>query len=142
MTPGTPINFRPLYGLGLVLAGLCAVLFFACPSIAHHQASKSIAIQHFARLQQPPMLPPSRPQPQQPKPATTPMPARLIPPARVACMLCGEPAERYLKAIQSPFPENRPSYETRTLNLPSAFAYSAARAASPDSNYGQLYPQR
>ncbi len=72
MTPGTPINFRPLWGLLAVLATLCGVLFFACPLAAKHQASREIRIRHFARLQQPPMMPGTRRQPQpspEPKPA-------------------------------------------------------------------------
>ncbi len=111
MTPGTPINFRPLWGLLAVLATLCGVLFFSCPLAAKHQASRVIRIRHFARLQQPPLLSTGQPRPQPPpRPAQAAVRTSVLP-AVQTCTICGEPARRYLHAIQSPFPENRPIYE-------------------------------
>ena len=142
MTPGTPVNFRPLWGLLAVLAGLCAGLFFACPLAAKHQTSREIRIQHFARLEQPPMLPVAlqRPQaPPKPMPAVAKAPIASIP---QACTVCAEPAQRYIHALQSPFPENRPIYEMpKVVNHPStALAYSAARPAPYAAVDGNVHP--
>jgi hypothetical protein len=141
MTPGTPINFRPLWGLLAVLATLCGVLFFACPLAAKHQVSREIRIRHFARLQQPPMMPVQPRQQQAPKPTQVATRMPILPTART-CTICGEPALRYLHAIQSPFPENRPIYEApKVINVePPTVAYSAPRPAAYAGAYDHLHP--
>jgi hypothetical protein len=144
MTPGTPINFRPLWGLLIVLAGLCAVLFFACPLTAKHPVSKEIRIQHFTRSEQPVMVttvsksrkPPPKSESKPTPPAKTPV----MPPQ--PCAICAEPTLRYLHAIQSPFPENRQTYEVPKVinNLPPALPYSPARTAAYAGPYENLHP--
>ena len=141
MTPGSPISYRSLWGLGLVLATLCAVLFFGCPFAQKHTANRTVKTRYFARVERPTILrtlqPPQKPAAPKPPPATA---AILSIPKQ--CAVCAEPAQRYIHAIQSPFPENRPIYEAPKVvnNLPPAVVYRPAQPAPYDSAYDNVHP--
>jgi hypothetical protein len=139
-TEGVAVNKTPLYGAGAFLLILFAVAFFACPLSNRRGGATFVRTARFTPPAQPAMHVAAKPAPKlSPPPPATP-PRMVLPP----CEVCAEPAERYIKSIQTPFPENRNVYEAPRMasNLPPPSLYSDRGLAPYALRKSESYLQR
>jgi hypothetical protein len=122
-TTGVKVNATPLYLAAAVLFSLFMMAFFACPLRSRHRPVTRVHTEQFTVPPQP-AIQPAATRPYKPPPPAPPA----LPPQRIPspCEVCAEPAERYIKAIQSPFPEHRQIYEAPRMfnNLQASALYS------------------